>query len=194
MRVRATNMGKTICITNRHLVKGDFYSQIEMVLKKKPDSIILREKDLDEKEYAELAKKISAMCDKNGTELILHNFYNVAIELGIRKIHLPLFVFEDMAEEDKKRFDKTGVSCHSVEEARKAESLGASYITAGHIFATDCKKGLEPRGIKFLENVCASVDIPVYAIGGINDENRGLCIEAGAAGVCIMSGFMRMKG
>ena len=65
-------------------------------------------------------------------------------------------------------FKVIGTSVHSVEDAIKAEQLGATYMTAGHIFATDCKKGLPPRGLDFLKNVCDTVQIPVYAIGGIN--------------------------
>ena len=83
-----------------------------------------------------------------------------------------------------------GTSVHSPEEAALAEKLGASYVTAGHIFATDCKKGVPPRGLDFLENVCKSVKIPVYAIGGITRSNMHLALEKGAAGVCVMSGLM----
>ena len=56
-----------------------------------------------------------------------------------------------------------------------------------------CKKGLAPRGLDFLHEVCSSVKIPVYAIGGINDKNAASCIREGAAGVCVMSGYMRMR-
>lgn len=86
-----------------------------------------------------------------------------------------------------------GVSVHSVEDARLAEQCGATYLTAGHVFVTDCKKGLAPRGLDFLHEVCSSVKIPVYAIGGINDKNAASCIREGAAGVCVMSGYMRMR-
>jgi thiamine-phosphate pyrophosphorylase len=84
-----------------------------------------------------------------------------------------------------------GVSCHSVEDSLEAKALGAGYITAGHVFATDCKKGLPPRGLDFLREVCQSVDIPVYAIGGISPENFSQVMEAGASGACVMSGFMK---
>ena len=49
---------------------------------------------------------------------------------------------------------KIGVSIHSAEEAKEAVSLGASYLTAGHIFTTDCKKGVPARGLEFLKEVC----------------------------------------
>ena len=88
----------------------------------------------------------------------------------------------------------SGSSVHSVEDALKAESLGADYLTAGHIYTTDCKKGLPPRGLEFLENVCKAVKIPVYAIGGIHPGTGQLneIMEHGSAGGCIMSDMMKI--
>ena len=116
---------------------------------------------------------------------------NAAERLGAERIHLPLHIMRERSAFVNKHFRVIGVSCHSPEEAAEAESLGASYITAGHIFDTDCKKGLAGRGLVFLKNVCAAVKIPVYAIGGITPENICSVKEAGADGVCIMSGLMK---
>ena len=51
----------------------------------------------------------------------------------------------------KEQFQRIGTSVHSVEDAKEAERLGVSYMTAGHIYITDCKKGLAPRGLGFLK-------------------------------------------
>ena len=80
---------------------------------------------------------------------------------------------------------------HSSEEARQAEALGASYIIAGHIYATNCKEGIPPRGLRYLKEVCDSTGLPVYAIGGITPRNMAEVLAAGAAGGCMMSGFMK---
>ena len=96
-----------------------------------------------------------------------------------------------MPETEKEQFREIGVSVHSAEEAAQAEAAGASYVTAGHVFRTDCKKDLAPRGLSFLEEVCRAVRIPVYAIGGITPENAGDCLAAGAAGICLMSSLMQ---
>ncbi len=120
--------------------------------------------------------------------VILHNFPDAAKRLGCKKIHLPMALLRTA---DLTGFDTVGASTHSVREAAEAQALGASYITAGHIFATGCKRGLEPRGLGFLKEVCRSVAIPVYAIGGITPENVQSAIDAGAAGACVMSGFMK---
>ena len=73
------------------------------------------------------------------------------------------------------------------------KKLGADYVFAGNIFETDCKKGLPGRGLEFLENVCEAVNIPVYAIGGISEEKMPQILGTGAAGGCMMSGFMQLK-
>jgi thiamine-phosphate pyrophosphorylase len=130
------------------------------------------------------------ICKRHDVPCILHTFINAAVKLGAESIHLPLPVLREMSAEDKEKFRIIGSSCHSAEDALEAERLGAAYITAGHVFATDCKKGLPPRGLDFLKAVCESVDIPVYAIGGISLEKMPQVLEAGAAGGCIMSGLM----
>lgn len=168
-----------------------FLEKIEETAKKQPAFIILREKDLPPVTYRELAVKVLEICENAGVSCVLHYFYKEAIELGVKKIHLPLHILEKMTEREKNCFEVIGVSTHSVEQAKMAEELGASYITAGHVFVTDCKKGLAPRGLGFLKEVCESVDIDVYAIGGISEENMSGCIAAGAKGVCMMSGFMK---
>ena len=172
------------------LCSGDFLKRLEQIAALSPKAIILREKDLCENEYRLLADKAVKICQRHNTPCILHNFSKTATELSAGKIHLPLPALKQLTEEDKKPFTEIGASCHSVEDAIEAEGLGCTYITAGHIFATDCKKGLPGRGLEFLKKVCQSVDIPVYAIGGIDKSNILSVIQAGAKGVCIMSGLM----
>ena len=183
-------MSDIICVTDRKTCCEDFLTRIERIAELNPKAIVLRAKELDCGEYKALAEKVTEICGKYDTECILHNFADTALELAHPKIHLPLPVLREMSEEDKTKFRIIGSSCHSPEEAEEAESLGAAYITAGHVFATDCKKGLPPRGLDFLKAVCESVDIPVYAIGGISAENIDDVRKAGAAGGCIMSGLM----
>jgi Thiamine monophosphate synthase len=180
-----------ICVTNRHLCEGYFFERIEKIASSGVTAIILREKDLSGSEYSDLAKKFTEICEKHKVEAILHTYVDVAIELGVKSIHLPLTVFKDLSDEKKNFFGKIGVSCHSVEDAIVAEKLGVSYITFGHVFATDCKKGLKPRGLDALKDVCGAVKIPVYAIGGIDEKNAVSALKYGASGVCVMSGFMK---
>ena len=89
-------------------------------------------------------------------------------------------------------FDEISVSCHSMEDVQRAVAGGATQIVLGTIFETECKRGLKGRGLDFVREVTAACPIPVYAIGGITLERIPLVQHAGAAGGCMMSGFMTM--
>lgn len=180
-------MFEIVCVTDRASCQEDFLTRIRQIIAAKPDCIILRAKDLSEADYFLLSKIVTEYCGEYGVKCTLHGF----VGLPADSIHLPLVVFREISDAMRSRYAEIGVSVHSVEEAVYAEKSGASYVVAGHIFATDCKRGLPPRGIEFLREVCGAVDIPVYAIGGINALNIAEIRDSGAAGACIMSEFMK---
>lgn len=178
-------LNDVIAITNRKLCQRDFLEQIKRVCEAGPKAIILREKDLSQKEYTKLAEQVYNITNIYNVRLIIHTHISVAEELGLDTVHMSLQHFREYKEymdgiadanntsvtPDKStdastsstpaRIDcsiypadepeavshivlhkKIGCSIHSVEEAVEAQKLGASYITAGHIYATDCKKDL----------------------------------------------------
>ncbi len=130
------------------------------------------------------------ICDQYDVQCILHSFTDIAIALHADAIQLPLPLLKKLSQEQKSHFKILGASCHSLEDAVVAQALGCTYITAGHVFDTDCKKGLPGRGLNFLRNVCSAVDIPVYGIGGITSDNIASVRQSGAAGACLMSSLM----
>lgn len=231
------NSNKLIAVTNRHLCSRPLNEQLHRICSLHPGAVILREKDLPEEEYLLLADQALAICNEYDVPCILHSFVSAARTLHAPYLHLPLPLLRKLAADITTHagkphtldhsshlpqssciladFQIIGTSVHSVEDAIEAEQLGASYLTAGHIYATDCKMGLPPRGLSFLEDVCSTVSIPVYAIGGIQLEaapiparlsnpsgmpkaDSILCprlsevLTHGAAGACIMSGMMRI--
>ena len=186
----------TIAITNRTLVQGDFLEQMQKVIHLHPHAVILREKDLSDEEYEILAEKIRGMCRESGVRCFLHSRIPVANRLGCRKIHISIPVFMAMSEEERsqmrKNFQEISVSCHSMEDMNIAVKNGATQIILGTIFETECKKGLKGKGLEFVREICKVCPVPVYAIGGINLERLQQVMDVGAAGGCMMSGFMRI--
>ena len=160
-------------------------------------SLTLREKDLNKNKYLKLVEKIYPICQKYRIDLILHQNYDLRLDnkYNIKGLHLSYNTFKSLnkniREELIKKYKKIGVSIHSIDEAKEVENLGATYIVAGHIFKTDCKKDLEPRGLKFIQELSLILTIPIFAIGGINQENSHLVINSGAFGVCMMSSLMK---
>ena len=186
-------MCKVICITNRTLSPEPFLQRLAMIAAGNPDAIVLREKDLSESDYLTLAQQTAAICGAHQVPLILHSYPDAAQKTGASAVHLSLQVLRNLPQNERKKLPSFGVSCHAAAEAQEAESAGASYLIAGHIFDTDCKKGLPGRGLHFLHDVCRSVEIPVYGIGGITPERVPAVLESGAAGVCVMSSLMQCE-
>ena len=184
-----------LCVTNRALCAGDFLEQLQRVAATRPAGILLREKDLDGEAYAQLAREVATLCRQAGVPLVVHTHEAVARELGCRYLHLTLPTLQGLAPDARERLAaefELSTSCHSVEDAQLAQQLGCARIIAGHVYETDCKPGLEPRGLDFLRSVCAAVNIPVWAIGGVTPEALPELRAAGAAGACMMSAFMRI--
>jgi len=173
-----------IAVTNRHLCKGDYFTQIEKVSSHKPFAILLREKDLNYDKYLTLSREASRICAAHGVPLIAHTHAVPEID----RLHVSFA----MASEKLAREFSLSVSVHSPAEARAAEAMGAKFVIAGHIFATGSKPGLPPRGLDFLREISDAVSIPVFAIGGISMDNAGKCLDAGAAGICRMSCWMEL--
>jgi len=177
-----------ICVTNRKLCPEDFLSRIERLAQAKPAAVLLREKDLAPAAYEQLAVKVKAICDHYGVPVILHQHSGVAEKLAAAYLQLSMPALRVYKKKDPALL--LGASVHSVDEAVEAQTLGAAYLVAGHIYATDCKKGLAPRGLDFLRQVCQAVNLPVFAIGGISSSNVQAVLASGAAGVCVMSEAM----
>ena len=128
-------MCKIICITNRLLCGKDFIGHLEAVAAAHPDAVILREKGLSEADYLRLAEQTKAICEKLQTPLILHSFPNAAKALSHKAIHLPMPMLRHLSDRERAYFSVLGASCHSVEEAKEAERLGCTYITARKLIA-----------------------------------------------------------
>ena len=202
------NKIKLNIISNRKLCENEnLEKQIEKIFSAYERKIILknfeivaltlREKDFNKNEYLKLIEEIYPICQKYKINLILHQNYDLNLDdkYKIDGIHLSYNIFKSLNENIKaeliKKYKRIGVSVHSLNEAKEVESLGASYVVAGHIFETDCKKGLKPRGLKFVEDLSSALTIPIFAIGGIDEKNSQSVIDSGAFSVCMMSNLMK---
>lgn len=177
---------KLIVITSRKIIKQSLESFVKEILESGCKAVLLREKDLIEKEYEELLKKILPIFKDYNAYLIVHKFINIAA-----KYYLPLHLTGDQsisnAREILGKEAIIGKSCHSFEEALNAEKQGASYVFLGPVFDSISKEGYKSRiSLDYLEKACKNLNIPVYAIGGIEPSNVKLCLNAGCHGVAVL--------
>lgn len=156
------------------------------------DIVQWREKVANRAKYRQRFRAIHAAA--GDVLVIVNGNQEAALACGARRIHLP----EQSLPIGVIRWrigagGLIGKSVHSVEAARRAQANGADYLIAGTIFASQSHPDIEPAGLEFLRDVCAAVSLPVLAIGGVTPENTAECIEAGAAGVAVLSPIMRAE-
>ena len=193
-----------IAVTDAASCPRSLVEQVERIAEcaYKPQQLLLRAKELTPEDYAKLVWEVLPLCQSYGIELIIHTHWQIALELGIQRVHLPLPKLSQLPVEARRSLVISS-SVHSVAEAQRALAEGAQALVAGHIYTTSCKAGLPPRGLEFLKQIHevaakqtlptqlpANADvrehqssteqkssknyksIPVYAIGGIGFDAR----------------------
>jgi thiamine-phosphate pyrophosphorylase len=157
--------------------------------------IQIREKSLEGRSLAELARFAVAESSAMAARVFINDRLDVAVATGAAGVHLgekslPLEAVTEWRRATGRMEFRIGVSCHSLESAGMAERGGADYIFFGPIFETPSKAAFgPPQGLDRLREVCASLKIPVLAIGGVNLENARACLAAGAAGIAAIRLF-----
>ena len=175
---------RLICVTQRSSCPDDFLTRMDLIIAQRPARVILREKDLSPEDYEALGQKLLPVCEKYGVRLMCNGpvpgfaVPGCGAQLSFQNRDLPVS-------------GEFGVSVHAPEEAAALQKSNAAYLIAGHVFPTDCKKGVPPRGLEFLQKVCQNARQPVYAIGGMTPERVPSVLQAGAAGYCVMSALMK---
>ena len=183
-----------VAITDRTLCREPLPRRVAALVAAGCDAVILREKDLPPAAYLDLATQVAdALARKHlpRSRLILHGVAGIAAAPALDlRLHLPLAVLRAEKPTLCRLPQHLGASVHSAAEAREAQELGASYVVAGHIYATACKPGVPPRGVAFLQEVVAAVSLPVWAVGGMSLQTASVAINAGACGICVRGAAM----
>ena len=160
-------------ISPNKIINHSFYNSLNLVLKSRKIKFFqLRLKKENIKKKIIIAKKILKICKKNKVKFILNDDPYLALKVNAHGCHLGQ---KDMNLSKAKKILKNkiiGVTCHnSINLAKKAYKNGASYIALGAFYKTRTKKIKYQANIKTLNTIKKSINLPVVAIGGINEKN-----------------------
>ena len=184
-----------ILITNRKICEAKLADIISQAIDGGVETVQLREKDLSSVELYVLASEIREITREKGANLIINDRVDIALAVDADGVHLGwkslgIGLVRKMIGHDK----LIGFSAHNLQEAKKAEDSGADYVTISPIFDTVYKDYfVEPLGTEKIGKIKEEIDIPVIALGGINENNVNGVLENGAYGIAVISAILQSE-
>jgi thiamine-phosphate pyrophosphorylase len=201
MNLKAQKIYKNKRLENRKLYlvtdrskfidENAFLDAILLAIRGGVDIIQLREKTATAKEFIYLAKKIRTLCAEYDVLFIVNDRVDIAYAVNADGVHLGQ---DDMDIQNARKIlgeqAIIGNSTHKPEDAINAMKNGADYAGVGPVFATPTKPGRQAVGIEYVQWAAQNINIPFFAIGGIDENNIEEVINAGATRVAVVRAIM----
>ena len=172
----------------------EFLDAVAASLKGGVQIVQLREKTATAKELVELGRKVKELCALYDALFIINDRVDVAHIVGADGVHLGQDDIDiDSARHMLGKDSIIGISTHAPEQAEKAVESGADYIGVGPVFETPTKPGRKSVGLEYIEWASKNVNIPWFAIGGIDSENISEVLKAGASRVAVVRAIINAE-
>ncbi len=183
-------MFELLLITDRKISVRPLSYAVEAALEGGVDAVQLREKDLTSRELFEIADKFRKLTATFNAKFIINDRVDIALAVGADGVHLgrrSMPIKKVRAVLGPKKL--IGYSAHNLQEAQNAWNAEANYITFSPIYMTRSKQ-VTPVGADKIATVKKNINIPVIALGGIDENNVQDALRNGADGVAVISNIL----
>lgn len=183
-----------LCTDRQLMTTETLEESVELAIKGGVSVVQLREKDCSSREFYQLAKAVKTITDAYEIPLIINDRVDIAMAVGADGVHLgqqdiPVRVARDLLGADK----IVGATANTAALAEKAWRSGADYLGVGDVFGTTTKVDTRHITLEELKAIRAAVQIPIVAIGGVNEENISLLRDTGVDGAAVISAVVGQK-
>lgn len=182
-------IGRIYVINSMKIYGKDFFKKVERALEGGAEIFQLRLKGVLEDEFIRVAEKIRGLTVKYGVIFIVNDNPIVAKKVGADGVHVGKGDFKVREAREILGSEKiVGASSYdNIELGKQLEQEGANYLGFSSPFESKTKPGKPLTPIEVLRDAVNIINIPIFAIGGINDDNVEDVLKLGVHGVAVIS-------
>ena len=160
-----------------------FFEQLKIKLEKGLRMIQVREKNLPYQDMKKIAQKILDLAKPYQAKVLINENEKLALDIGADGVHYPSHCLIKL--KDRPVFSICGASCHDLEELVIAQDLNMSFAVLSPVQKTESHPLVDPIGWEFFSECANKLDIPLYALGGLNQESLGISWQYGGHGIAM---------
>ena len=182
-------MNKFIYLISPNKINKNFYISLKKVLSSnKVKYFQLRLKKLKKKKIIQISKKIIKITKFYNVKFVINDNYDLLKIIGVDGCHLGQTDGNISMIKKRAKNKFLGVTCHNSKRlAKKAKAMGASYVAFGSFHKSKLKPDAKKANTKILTWAKEKLDLPVVAIGGVNNKNYKNLINKGANYIALSS-------
>ncbi|MHB8744148.1 MAG: Nudix family hydrolase [Sulfuricaulis sp.] len=186
--LQALTLPSLYAITNaKKIGVGEFMSRLDLALLQGVRLIQVREPDLAPAQLAQFSRRVIARAHDFGAVVLINGDETLARKVGADGVHSPSRQLMRLTV--RPRTDLWGASCHNTEELERAATLGADFVVLSPVLPTTTHPGVPGMGWQRFADLLHGYPLPVYALGGMQDDLLGTAIKNGAHGIARLSGI-----
>ena len=191
------NVIHSLQLPDRYMITGafndqnDFLLRLENSLRSGIKLVQMRCKNIAQSSFMELSNQASTLCEKYNATLLLNSNPEIFQQTHAHGLHLSSHMLY-LSEVRPVGYDKlVSVSCHTAEDIMQAKKINADIILLSPVNETTSHPGVKGIGWLAFADLISDIEIPVYALGGMNQSDIPKAIKLGAQGVAAISSFWK---
>jgi thiamine-phosphate diphosphorylase len=168
---------------------GQFLQRLQEVITRGFNLIQLRAKELPNEKYKLLASEALKICEKYRANLILNTSIDIFLQSNAHGLHLTSSELMKLHKRPIANEKLLSAACHDEEQLQQAANINVDFVTLSPVLATNSHPDAQPLGWDEFKKLCNSVNIPIYALGGMKKEHLSLALQNGAYGIAAINAF-----
>lgn len=172
---------------------GFFFEKLICHIKSGIKLIQFREKQLDVNEYFSLATRVVEVGKIHGATIILNTDIDTVEKLNADGIHLNSTVLMKIKNRPLPENKIVFAACHDTEQLLQAKRIGVDFVTLSPVMQTKTHPDAIPLGWSHFSGLCKSIDMPVYALGGLTENDLEMALSCGAYGIAAIDSLWNKK-